>query len=89
MPQRQQLASTPEPPLPKGKGTEPSVQSTRSWRGESQGGREPYLGERGGLEREHGEGRVDSTVNEGRFQGGNGGQAKRVSLEQVEGGMSG
>ena len=30
MPQREQLASTPEPPLPKGKGTEPSVQSTRS-----------------------------------------------------------
>ena len=30
MPQRKQLASTPEPPLPKGKGTESSVQSTRS-----------------------------------------------------------
>ena len=30
MPQREQLASTPEPSLPKGKGTEPSVQSTRS-----------------------------------------------------------
>ena len=29
MPQREQLASTPEPSLPKGKGTEPSVQSTR------------------------------------------------------------
>ena len=29
-PQRVQLARTPEPPLPKGKGTEPSVQSTRS-----------------------------------------------------------
>ena len=28
--QRKQLASTPEPPLPKGKGTEPFVQSTRS-----------------------------------------------------------
>ena len=28
VPQREQLASTPEPPLPKGK--EPSVQSTRS-----------------------------------------------------------
>ena len=27
---REQLASTPEPPLPKGKRTEPSVQSTRS-----------------------------------------------------------
>ena len=30
MPQREQLARTPELPLPKGKGTEPSVQSTRS-----------------------------------------------------------
>ena len=28
VPQREQLASTPEPLLPKGKGTEPSVQST-------------------------------------------------------------
>ena len=30
MPQREQLASIPDPSLPKGKGTEPSVQSTRS-----------------------------------------------------------
>ena len=30
MPQREQLASTPQPSLPKGKGAEPSVQSTRS-----------------------------------------------------------
>ena len=30
VPQREQLARTPEPPVPKGKGTEPSVQSTRS-----------------------------------------------------------
>ena len=30
VPQRKQLASTPEPPLPKRKGTEPSVQSIRS-----------------------------------------------------------
>ena len=37
----------------------------------------------------HGEERVDSTVKEGRFQGGQGGQAKRASLEQVEGSMSG
>ena len=29
VPQREQLASTPEPPLPRGKGTEPSVQNTR------------------------------------------------------------
>ena len=31
VPQREQLASMPEPLLPKGEGTEPSVQSTRSW----------------------------------------------------------
>ena len=30
VPKREQLASTPEPPLPKRKETEPSVQSTRS-----------------------------------------------------------
>ena len=30
VPQREQSASTPEPSLPKGKGTEPSVQSTSS-----------------------------------------------------------
>ena len=56
--------------------------------GESQDGREPHLGKRGGSGREHGEKRVDSTVNEGRFQGGKGGQARRASLEQVEGSMS-
>ena len=52
--------------------------------GESQGGRE-----REGSEREHGVERVDSTVNEGRFQGGQGGKATRASLEQVEGSMGG
>ena len=44
---------------------------------------------RGGSEREHGEERMDSTVKEGRFQGGQGGQATTASLEQVEGSMSG
>ena len=43
----------------------------------------------GGLEREHGVGRVDSTVKKSRFQGGQGGQATRASLEKVEGSMSG
>ena len=33
VPQREQLASTPESPLPKGKGTEPSVQSTKFYGG--------------------------------------------------------
>ena len=53
-------------------------------RGEGQGGREPHLGER-----EHGVESVDSTMNEGRFQGGQGGQATRASLGEVEGSMSG
>ena len=42
-----------------------------------------------GSEREHGEERVDSRVNDVRFQGGKGGQARRTSLEEVEGSMSG
>ena len=49
VPKREQLASTPEPPLPKGKGTEPSVQSTRSLSSrESQDEREPHVGEKEG-----------------------------------------
>ena len=68
VPQREQLARTPEPPLPKGKGTEPSVQSTRSCGGrESRWARASPWRERGGSEREHGEERVDSTVKEGRL----------------------
>ena len=47
------------------------------------------LGERWGSERENGEKRVDSTVKEGRFQGGEGGQARRASVGRVEGSMSG
>ena len=44
---------------------------------------------RGRSDREHGEEKVDSMVKESRFQGGKGGQARRASLEQVEGNMSG
>ena len=44
------------------------------------------LAREGGSEREHGEERVDSTVKEGRFQEGKGGQTTRASLE---GSMSG
>ena len=40
-------------------------------------------------EREHAKERVDSTVNKGRFQRGNGGHTRRTSLEQVEESMSG
>ena len=54
--------------------------------GESQGGQESHLSEREG---DHGEERVDSTVKEGRFQVGKGGQIKRASLGEVEGSMSG
>ena len=45
--------------------------------------------ERGRSEQEHGEERVDSTVNEGKFQTGKGGQARRASLGEVDGSMSG
>ena len=47
------------------------------------------MGERRGSEREHGEERVDSEVMEGRFQGGKGGHARKASLGDVEGSMSG
>ena len=47
------------------------------------------LAREGGSEQEHGVERVDSTVNEGRFQGGKEKHARRASLEQVEGSMSG
>ena len=89
VPQREQLTKTPELPLPKGKGTEPSVQSTRSRRErESRWARAAPWRERGGSEREHGEEKVDSTMKEGRFQGGQGGQARRASLGEVEGSVS-
>ena len=52
-------------------------------------GESPTLARKRGSERGHGVERVDSTVNEGRFQGGQGGQARRASLEQVEGSISG
>ena len=45
--------------------------------------------ERGRSKREHEEVRVDFTVNEVGLHGGKEGQAKRASLEQVEGSMSG
>ena len=54
--------------------------------GENQDERESYLGE---IEREDGEERVDSTVKESRYQEGEEGQAKRVSLGEVEESTSG
>ena len=47
------------------------------------------LAREGGSKREHGVERMDSTVKEGKFQGGQGGQARRASLEEVEQSMSG
>ena len=48
VPQREQLASTPKPPLPKGKEhSRPSRVPDRE-EGDSQGEREPHLGERDG-----------------------------------------
>ena len=68
--QREQLTSTPEPPLPKG--TEYQIT-----RGDSQSGREPHLGER-----KH----EKERVNEGRFQGGKRGQGEsRRKHERVSG----
>ena len=58
--------------------------------GESQDEREPHFGEREGeSEREHREEKVDSTVKKDRFQEGEGGQAKRACLGEVEESMSG
>ena len=59
--------------------------------GESQGERKPHFPERerARSKREHEKERVDSTVKKGRFQGKKGGQARRASLRDVEGNMSG
>ena len=91
MQQRDQLASMPEPPLPKEKGTELLSRSPHCEKGESQGEQEPHLGKRERKIRARAwEGKgVDFTAMKGKFQGGEGGQAKRTSLGEVEGGMSG
>ena len=46
------------------------------------------LASEGESEQEHGEERENSTVKEGRFQGGEGGQARKAFLGDVEGSMS-
>ena len=81
---REQLASTPSRPCQKEKEQSRLSRVPDHEGEESQGGRE-----RGGSEREHGVERVESTLNEGRFQGGQGGQARRESLQKVEGSISG
>ena len=85
VPQGKQLVSTPEPPFLRGEGSQSrQFRVPDHEREESQGGRE-----RGRSKRENGEERVDSTVKEGRFQEGKTGQARRASLGEVEGSMSG
>ena len=49
VPQREQLARTPRPPLPSRKRTELSAQSTRSWEGKSQGGESHTLTRKRGI----------------------------------------
>ena len=85
VPQSEQLASTPEPPFPKEKETEPSDRKVE----ESEGEREPHLGGKRGIRGKHGEERVNSSVKQSRYQKGEAGQARRASLGEVEGNMSG
>ena len=78
VPQREQLAITPESLLPRGEGTELSVLSTRSYGGrKKRWARAAPWRERGGSEREYEEKRVDFTVRKGRFQGGKGRTSKK------------
>ena len=86
--QSEQLASTPEPSLPKEKGTKPSVQIVR-WERVKESESHTLAGERGFGAEAWGGKRVDSTEKEGRFQGGEGGQAQRISLGDVGECMSG
>ena len=65
VPQREQLASMPEPLLPKGKRTEPSSPKHQITRWENPGEREPPLDKRGESERENGEKRVDTPPQRG------------------------
>ena len=86
-PRREQMASR---PCQKQKKQSRLSKAPDHEMGESQGGRQPHLGKREGeSEREHGGERVDSTVKEGRFQGVKGRQARKASLEEIEGSMSG
>ena len=81
VPQREQLVNTREPLCQKGKEQSRLSRVPDHEGGETNGGREQHLGEcKGGLEREHREERVDSTLKESKFQGGHGGQARKASL---------
>ena len=50
--------------------------------GENQGEQEPHLGKKRGSKREHGEKKVDSTVKDGKFQGGEGGKQGELPQEK-------
>ena len=87
VPQTEQLASTPEPPLPKGKRNRAVCPKHHIVRWErvkvSESG--TLARDREGSEREYEEERVDSTVKEDKFQGGQGEQARRAFLGEVKG----
>ena len=87
MPQSEQLARTPEPLSLDGEGTNHLSRSPDCEVGESRARATPWRGI-GGSEREHGEERVNSYFKKSRFQGGEGGQAKRRSLGEVRESMS-
>ena len=82
VPQREQLASTPEEKKQSRLSKVPHRMMVE-WQGE----REPHHGERGGSAREYGEERVHFTVKEGRFQEAEGRQVRRATLGE-EGSMS-
>ena len=87
VPQREQLARTPESLLPKEKQTALSVQAPDLKMRKSQSERKPQR-ERMGSEREHGEEKMDSAVKENRFQEEEGRQGKKASPGEVKGSMS-
>ena len=68
VPQSEQLARTPEPPLPKAKVLSPDHKILNLERIKVSESR--TFARKRGSEREYGEERVDSTVKEGGFQGG-------------------
>ena len=82
VPQREQLATTPERRLPKKRNRAvcPEYQLVR---GERIKVSESFsLAKVRGSKREYGEERMDSTVNEGKFKGGEEGQARRIFLRE-------
>ena len=92
VPQREQMARTPEPPLARGKGTKPSLRALDHEGGESQGGCEPHLGKREEGIRARAWREKDGLHREGRQipkRTERASQARRASLGEVEGSMSG